>query len=79
MALNSRQKRAAVVGVARPWYRNAHPSNVDASQRASIANVYPIAEFQNPVVAITAPLEIDLELNQGILDVTLAVEIGVVN
>lgn len=46
MALDSRQKRAAVVGVGRAWYRNPHPSSVDASQRASIGQVYPVAAFQ---------------------------------
>ena len=50
MALDSRQKRAAVIGVARPWYRNADPNGLDAAQRASIGNVYPVAVFQDIVV-----------------------------
>jgi len=45
MSLDSRQKRAAVIGVARPWYRNADSNSLDAAQRASIANTYPIAAF----------------------------------
>ena len=45
MALNSRQKRAAVCGVGRPWYRNSHPNSLSAAQRASIGNVYPVAAF----------------------------------
>lgn len=45
--LDSRQKRAAVVGVGRAWYRNAHPSSIDAAQRASIGQVYPVADFQD--------------------------------
>ena len=58
MALDSRQKRAAVIGVGRAWYRNPHPSNVDASQRASIGQVYPVAVFQGiaaPVFSGTIP------------------------
>lgn len=47
MALDSRQKRAAVIGVGRPWYRNADPNGLDAAQRASIGNVYPVAIFQD--------------------------------
>ncbi len=43
--LDSRQKRAAVIGVARAWYRNPHPSGIDAGQRASIGQVYPVALF----------------------------------
>lgn len=79
MALDSRQKRAAVVGVARPWYRNSHPSGVDAPQRASIGNVYPVAQFQNPIIAITAPLKLNVSLDQGILNLTLTIDIGVTN
>ena len=49
MALDSRQKRAAVVGVARPWYRNATPATIDDSKRAAVGNVYPIGFFQGLV------------------------------
>jgi len=45
MALDSRQKRAAVIGTARAWYRNPHPSNIDAAQRASIGQGYPVTSF----------------------------------
>ena len=50
MALDSRQKRAAVIGVGRAWYRNPNPGGVDAAQRASIGQVYPVAVFQDVVV-----------------------------
>ncbi len=52
MALDSRQKRAAVIGVGRVWYRNSHPSSIDSSQRASIGQVYPVSSFQS----VTAPI-----------------------
>lgn len=45
MALDSRQKRAAVIGVGRMWYRNAHPSSLNQEQRVSIGQVYPVAIF----------------------------------
>lgn len=51
MALDSRQKRAAVIGVGRAWYRNPDPNSLDAAQRASIGLVYPVATFALPVVA----------------------------
>lgn len=48
MALDSRQKRAAVIGTARAWYRNPHPSSMNASQRAAVGQVYPVALFTQP-------------------------------
>lgn len=48
MALDSRQKRAAVIGVARPWYRNPDPNSMNAAQRASVANAYPVTTFASP-------------------------------
>lgn len=45
MALDSRQKRAAVIGVGRAWYRNPHPSGLDESQRASVGQAYPVSSF----------------------------------
>jgi len=72
MALDSRQKRAAVIGVGRAWYRNAHPSSVNAAQRASIAQVYPVAVFQGvtaPVFAGTIPdLEYDKDTGTHVTD-----------
>lgn len=56
MALDSRQKRAAVVGVARIWYRNPHPSNMNGAQRASVASAYPVASF-SPVVPSTVDVK----------------------
>lgn len=50
MALNSRQKRAAVIGTARIWYRNPHPSSLDAAQRAAVGQGYPVALFTIPIV-----------------------------
>ena len=67
--LDSRQKRAAVVGVGRAWYRNPHPSSIDASQRASIGQAYPVAVFQGvaaPTFSGTIP---DISLSQS-LDTT---------
>ena len=39
--MNTRQKRAAVIGVGRPWYRNPHPSSMDTLQRAAVGMTYP--------------------------------------
>ena len=63
MALNSRQKRAAVVGTARIWYRNPHPSGVDAAQRASIGSVYPVATFAG--AALTTVMDFGRGLMRG--------------
>ena len=57
MALDSRQKRAAVIGVGRPWYRNADPNGLDAAQRAAIGNVYPVAAFSPPVTPEGSPVQ----------------------
>ncbi len=43
--MDSIQKRAAVLGVARPWYRNAHPAQIDEKKRAAVGNNYPLAFF----------------------------------
>lgn len=51
MALDSRQKRAAVIANGRHWYRNTHPASMNAAQRASVGNVYPVATFANPTPA----------------------------
>lgn len=40
MALDSRLKRASVIGVARGWYRNSHPSSLSPAQRAGIGQAY---------------------------------------
>lgn len=69
MALDSRQKRAAVIGTARAWYRNPHPSNMDESQRAAVSQVYPVASFSAlapPVFAGTIP---DITGNEGDADI----------
>lgn len=59
MALDSRQKRAAVIGAARIWYRNPHPSSVNAGQRAAISQTYPVAAFAEAAIFIgdTAGIE----------------------
>lgn len=57
MALDSRQKRAAVAGVARPWYRNPHPSGMNANQRASVGQVYPVALFTQPAPVFTGTID----------------------
>lgn len=53
MALDSRQKRAAVIGVARLWYRNPHPSGMNAAQRAAVGQVYPVAAFSAAIAVVT--------------------------
>lgn len=55
--LDSRQKRAAVIGTARAWYRNPHPSGMDAPQRASVAQVYPVALFTQPAPIFTGTID----------------------
>jgi len=42
MAIDNRQKRAAILGVARPWYRNSNPAIFDDKKRATIGNTYPL-------------------------------------
>ena len=40
MALDSREKRASVPGVGRPWYRTKLPGTVDEAWRMASGNVY---------------------------------------
>ncbi len=40
MALDSKEKRASVPGIGRPWYRTKLPGAVDAPWRAASGNVY---------------------------------------
>ena len=40
MAIDSREKRASVLGVARPWMRTKEPGAVDEAWRAATANEY---------------------------------------
>jgi len=50
MALDSAAKRAAVPGVGRPWMRSIVPDAAAGSAwRATVANVYPVADFAGPV------------------------------
>ncbi len=50
MALDSETKRQAVPGVGRPWMRGQFPvSAKDRGWRSSVANSYPVANFQSPV------------------------------
>lgn len=65
MALDSRQKRAAVIGVGRAWYRNPHPSSVNAAQRASIAQVYPVAAFQGVTAPVFSGTIADISVDAG--------------
>lgn len=62
MAIDTRQKRAAVLGVARPWYRNSQPAAINHNKRAAIGNAY-IVPFFEPL--ITAPSKADFELRSG--------------
>lgn len=51
MALDSQQKRMAVTGVGRPWMRSVYPNILkDNTWRASVGNVYPVADFTEDVV-----------------------------
>lgn len=86
MAIDSRQKRAAVIGVGRAWYRNPDPNNLDAAQRASIGSVYPVAIFALPdvgsedlecvvIALITDPGEV---VKLAINDVETVVAAGIV-
>ncbi len=40
MALDTREKRASVLGVGRPWYRTKLPGANDAAWRAASGNAY---------------------------------------
>ena len=42
MAIDSRAKRSAAAGVARPFMRGLTPSSLDAAQRASVGLTYPV-------------------------------------
>ncbi len=51
MALDSLTKRAAVMGVARPWMRSKNPDvGLSESWRVATGNAYPVASFGTPVV-----------------------------
>ena len=79
MALDSRQKRAAVIGVARAWYRNPHPSSMGAAQRASVGQVYPVATFSALVVAYHSIRSIIQEYGAGALSAITNNGIGVLS
>lgn len=51
--LDSRQKRAAIIGTARAWYRNPHPSSMNAAERAAVGQTYPVALFSQPAPIFT--------------------------
>ena len=56
MALDSKAKRFAVPGVARPWMRTQYPdAALGREARASIGNAYPVANFQAPGPEPTGP------------------------
>ena len=56
MALDSKAKRFSVPGVARPWMRSQYPdAAIGRAARASVGNVYPVANFQAPGPAPTGP------------------------
>lgn len=40
MAIDSQQKRMAVVGVGRPWMRSTFPGTINEAWRLSVGNVY---------------------------------------
>ena len=50
MALDSKEKRAAVFGVARPWMRDKLPIiGKDEGWRLASGNAYPVASLSPPV------------------------------
>ena len=40
MAIDTQQKRMAVVGVGRPWMRSTFPGTINEAWRLSVGNVY---------------------------------------
>jgi hypothetical protein len=40
MAIDSQQKRMAVVGVGRPWMRSTFPGTINEAWRVSVGNAY---------------------------------------
>lgn len=79
MALDSRQKRAAVIGVGRPWYRNPDPNSLDAAQRPSIGSVYPVATFALPAVAEELVCNELALINDRAVSLDAAIDSGVTN
>ena len=56
MALDSQEKRMAVLGVARPWMRSKLPGANDAEWRASSGNTYGGNAFAAPVITMIAKI-----------------------
>ena len=51
MALDSLTKRAAVLGVARPWMRDKNPdATLSEAWRVATGNAYPVAAFGAPPI-----------------------------
>ena len=49
MSLDSKEKRVAVLGVARPWMRDVFPvTGKDREWRSAVGLSYPVANFQSP-------------------------------
>lgn len=65
MALDSKEKRAAVPGVGRPWYRTKLPGTVDAAWRVASGNAYPVAAFAAPSITLpsTPTIFLDQRMN----------------
>ena len=56
MALNSKEKRIAVLGVARHWMRDVFPvSGKDWEWRSSVGLSYPVDNCQSPSGVTIAP------------------------
>ena len=56
MALDSQVKRMAAAGVGRPYMRATLANSVNAAQRSSISNSYPVAVFATPGGAVSGLL-----------------------
>ena len=55
MALDSKTKRAAVMGVARPWMRSKNPdAGLGEAWRVASGNTYPVASLSVPVAGVGA-------------------------
>ncbi len=66
MALDSKAKRIAVVGVGRPWMRSQEvDSGHGRAWRSSVGLSYPVADFAGAVAAVSRPAGVPAWLHHG--------------
>jgi len=70
MAIDTREKRASVLGVARPWYRSKLPGTIDEAWRLASGNVYAGNALSPSVDGVFAPTTALTGLSD--LDISLA-------